>query len=236
MSTSAITNFLPSEIGESCMYEIKNLKQALSIEYPLVIMGGAKALTKLELIETFLDLSSNILVGGVLANTFLKAQGFNIQKSKYEPELIKLCQSILQSPNSQKIILPTDFIVSTNLDASEYRTTEILSENEMITDIGPKTTETFLKLIQNSTNVIFNGPLGYIENPLFKKSSIRTLNQISQVENSYLGGGDTLKLLKLAKKQKTDFTFVSMAGGAMLEFLGKKGELEVINHILKQNS
>tara|TARA_Y100001970_G_C13711126_1_gene591977 strand:- start:30 stop:623 length:594 start_codon:yes stop_codon:yes gene_type:complete len=196
-------------------------------------MGGAKAQTKLVLIETFLENASNILIGGVLANTFLKAQGFNIQKSKYEPELIKFCKTILQSRNSHKIILPFDFLSCENLNDTKYRTTEILNENEIIADIGPKSTQKFKEIIQQANTVIFNGPLGYIENINYRKNSINILKEISKTEKNYLGGGDTLKLIKLAKLSKENFSFVSMAGGAMLEFLANNGELEVINEITK---
>ena len=231
LSTNGITKFLPSTLGETCKNEIKNLKQALDSKNPLIIMGGAKAQTKLELIETFLNSASHILVGGVLANTFLKAQGFKIQKSKYEPELVKFCKSLLQSSNSHKIILPFDFTVGETLQTSQTRNTEILKENELIGDIGPKTTAKFTSLIKESNTVIFNGPMGYTENTLFKESSVQILNAISNVNESFLGGGDTLKLMTLANKKTSQFTFVSMAGGAMLEFLAKNGELEVINEI-----
>jgi phosphoglycerate kinase len=234
MSTNAIAKYLPSSLGSTCKYEIKNLQETLNAEKPLIIMGGAKAQTKLTLIETFLKNCSNILVGGVLANTFLKAQGFNIQKSKYEPELIKFCKTLLQSPNSYKIILPFDFLSCKNLNDTNYRTTEILSQNEIIADIGPKSTQKFKEIIEKSNTVIFNGPLGYIENTNFSKNSIKILKEISKTEKSYLGGGDTLKLIKLAKLANKNFSFVSMAGGAMLEFLANNGDLEVINEITKK--
>lgn len=234
MSTNAIAKYLPSSLGVTCKYEIKNLQETLKADNPLIIMGGAKAQTKLALIETFLDNCSNILIGGVLANTFLKAQGFNIQNSKYEVELIKFCKTILQSPNSHKIILPFDFLSCKNLEDTNYRTTEILNKNEIIADIGPKSTQKFKEIIQKANTVIFNGPLGYIENTNFSQNSINILKEISKTEKSYLGGGDTLKLIKRANLSHKDFTFVSMAGGAMLEFLANNGKLEVINEIIQR--
>ncbi len=231
LSTNAIVKFLPSTLGKTCKEEINNLNQALNTNKPLIIMGGAKAQTKLELIETFLKSASYILVGGVLANTFLKAQGFNIQKSLYEENLIKFCQNILQNPNSKKIILPFDFLVTKDLDSVDYRETEILKSDEKIADIGPKTTKRFIELITQSESIIFNGPLGYIENINFVSHSKQILETVSKSKHSFLGGGDTLKLLNLTDKTKTDFSFVSMAGGAMLEYLAKNGNLEVIEEI-----
>ena len=233
LSTNAITKFLPSTLGKTCTNEIINLQKALKLENPLLVMGGAKAQTKLMLIDHFLDKASNILIGGVLANTFLKAQGFNIQESKYEPQLIKYCQSLLQKPTSKKIILPIDFKVSNNLESDSYRTTEILKKNELIADIGPKTTKKYIEIIRQSNGAIFNGPLGYIENSIFQNSSVSIIEEISKLEQSYLGGGDTLKVLNLGQKKHSDFTFVSMAGGAMLEFLAHNGKLEVIENIIK---
>jgi len=231
LSTHAISDFLPSSIGDTTKTEIKELTQTLSLEKPLIIMGGAKAQTKLMIIERFLPNASHILIGGILANTFLKAQGFNIQASLYEEKLIKHCQNLLNSPHSDKIILPFDFKLATNISADSARTAEILKTDEMILDIGPKTCAHFLSIIESNNNIIFNGPMGYIENPIFAKSSIEIIRSISQQSNTYLGGGDSLKLMKLAKLTPKSFKFVSMGGGAMLEFIAQNGQLETIQKI-----
>ena len=231
LSTSAITKFLPSKIGDTCSKEITELTKALSKSKPVIIMGGAKAQTKLKLIETLLPSADKILIGGVLANTFLKAQGFKIGNSLYEEELIKHCQSLLQNKESNKIILPFDFKTATTLEDKITRDTEIIKSDELIGDIGPKTTEKYLEIIQKAENIIFNGPTGYLENTEFAKSSMDIIRSIKERPYSCLGGGDTLKLLKKSQLKKSDFSYVSMAGGAMLEFLANNGKLEVLENI-----
>jgi len=233
LSTDAISDYLPSKLGDTCKQEVDNLTQAIHLQNPTIIMGGAKAQTKLMIIERFLEDSKEILVGGILANTFLKAQGFNIQKSIYEESLVKHCQTILQSKNSHKIILPFDFLVAESLESTDCRHTEILKPNEIILDIGPKTTQHFTQAISKNSNIIFNGPMGYIENPTFANGSIHTIQAICKQTNSYIGGGDSLKLMSLAKLNLKDFKFVSMGGGAMLEFIAEQGKLKPITKIKK---
>ena len=231
MSTHAISDFLPSSIGNTTQIEITNLNQALELPSPLVVMGGAKAQTKLMIIEEFLPKARHILVGGILANTFLKAQGFNIQNSLFEENLLKHCRNLLNSAHGNKIILPFDFLLADSPHSTQARTAEILKTNEMILDIGPKTSKYYQEIISQNPNIIFNGPMGYLENPTFRKHSIQILQEISRQENTFLGGGDSLKLIKLAKLTNQDFTFVSMGGGAMLQNIAGQGQLETINKI-----
>ena len=204
-SMAAITKFLPSYAGFLLMKEIRNLTKA--IETPkdgkTLILGGAKISTKFPVIKNFLDKSENILIGGAVANVFLKAEGVDIKKSLTDDKFLDDASNLINS--SGNLIIPEDYIIS--------------DFDEMILDIGPKATEKFLEIIKNSRMIIWNGPLGKAEIEKFSYSSKKIAEAIiSSNAFSVVGGGDTIAFIeKIGLIDK--FSYISTGGGAMLEFL-----------------
>ncbi len=217
-SVVAITKFLPSYAGLLLEREIENLNKVRdNFEKSLVlILGGAKISTKLPLIKKFSEKADNILLGGGLANTVLKARGGEIGKSLFEPEL--LSEAAMLSGN---IIMPIDFLVGNSLKDNQARVVSVekVVENDWILDIGPNSLDNFINIIQNAKIIIWNGPLGYFENPIFAKGTNSIIKAISESRAfSVVGGGETL--LALEKTKAFDkMNFVSTGGGAMLAYL-----------------
>jgi len=204
-SLVAVTKFLPSYAGFLLKKEIDNLSKALRSpkENKTLIIGGAKIETKFPVIKNFLDKAENILIGGAIANVFLKAKNVDIKKSltddNFLPEAIKLLEE------SDNIIIPEDYIIS----------------DDMILDIGQKTAAKFSEIIGKSKIIIWNGPLGKSEIEQFSQGTKEIAKAIiNSGAFSVVGGGDTIAFLeKLALVDK--FNYVSTGGGAMLEFLAK---------------
>jgi phosphoglycerate kinase len=217
-SVVAITKFLPSYAGLLLEREIENLEKVKNnFVKPLVlIFGGAKISTKLPLIKKFFEKADNILLGGGLANTVLKARGGEIGKSLFEPELLSEAEKL-----NKNIIMPTDFLVGNYLEDTQARTVDIgnVASNDLILDVGPNSLNNFINIIQKAETIIWNGPLGYFENPIFAKSTDGIIKAISESQVfSVVGGGETL--LALEKTKAFDkMSFVSTGGGAMLSYL-----------------
>ena len=164
MSSSVITKFLPSYIGFKFQEEIENLDSILKIKCNnrLLILGGAKIKTKLSLVEKLIDKFDNVLLGGVMANTFFKARGVNIGKSIFEKECLKKAKDI----DSDKIILPKDVLVSseiTSTSEASIKNIEDIDSSDLILDIGPQTIKLFSNYINNTELILWNGPMGYFE-------------------------------------------------------------------------
>lgn len=205
-SIVAITKFLPSYAGFLLVKEIENLSKAIKLpkEGKTLILGGAKIDTKFPVIKNFIDKAENILVGGAIANVFLKAKGVDIKKSLTDDNFLGYAKDLLKEEN---LIIPDDYTVS----------------NDMILDIGQKTVDKFIKTISGSKMIIWNGPLGKAEVSEFARSSQKVAQAIVDSHTfSIAGGGDTVAFLE--KEGLIDkFNYVSTGGGAMLEFLaGKK--------------
>lgn len=214
-SISAITEFLPSYGGFLLMKEIKNLVKAT--EEPkkgkTLILGGAKIETKFPVIKNFLNKAENILIGGAVANVFLKAKGVAIGESLTDDNFLENAKNLIRS---EEITVPEDYIDS----------------ECMILDIGQKTTAKFSEIIAKSKIVIWNGPLGKYEVEQF---SIGTKKISEAIINSgafsIVGGGDTVAFLEKFNFIKK-FNYVSTGGGAMLQFLAgdKLPGLEALNY------
>ncbi|MBI5079593.1 phosphoglycerate kinase [Candidatus Wolfebacteria bacterium] len=202
-SITGIVKFIPSYGGPLLMKEIENLSRAIELpsQEKTLIIGGGKAGTKLPVIENFLDKAEHILIGGVIANVFLKASGMDIGKSIIDDEYLPRAKKYLKI--HRELAIPEDFTI----------------RNEMILDIGPKTISKFRDIIIKSKTIVWNGPLGKAEIPEFSLGTKKIAEAI--VESgafSIVGGGDTIAVLEeldIIKK----INYVSPSGGAMLEFL-----------------
>jgi len=230
-SIHEIPKFLPSFSGLQLDLEVKALTKITSeIIRPITcIIGGSKISTKINVIKNLISKFDNIVIVGGMANNFIEFYGNNVGKSIKEKNCYQIVKEIiaLSKKKNCKMIYPEDVIVSKDLNGSPQKKelNEILSD-EMILDIGPKTIEKILKIIDNSKTILWNGPAGYFENPDFANGSIQIAKKI--IENnkaskifSVAGGGDTVSLLNNLKVVN-NFNFVSTAGGAFLEYLEGK--------------
>jgi len=232
-STVGVTNFLPSFMGIHLEKEIKTLEYVLNNPNKPVaaIIGGSKVSTKIDVINFLLKKMDIIIIGGAMANTFVAAKGLDVGKSLFEKECIDLAKELIEKSqnNNCNLILPTDFIVSKNLKKNaEYTTANFdsLPHNMMALDIGPKSIELINKNINNCKTILWNGPLGAFETYPFDKGTNKVASYVSSLTKqkkilSVAGGGDTVSALNNAKVLN-DFSYVSTAGGAFLEWLEGK--------------
>lgn len=219
-SVSAITTCLPSYAGPHVIQEIRHLEKVFTRKHITVILGGAKISTKLPVITHLLSNSQYILIGGAIANTILKARGYEIGTSLYTSKELRLAQTL----RSSRIIIPTDVIVS---DGRKTRITSVknILKTEKIIDIGPKTIEQYKKIILKSKTMVWNGPLGMIENSQAREGtkSIVTALASATVRGGFSvsGGGETVEALEMFNKKKA-ISWVSTGGGASLVLLSGK--------------
>lgn len=201
-SVTGVPKYLPSYIGFLFEEEFKNLKDAFKPRHPfLFILGGIKFSTKLGLLEKFSAIADKIFIGGALANNFFWAKKINIGGSLLDKNID--IKKFLRNP---KIILPID----------------VKKKNSVILDIGPLAIKELSLLIKESKFILWNGPLGSFEEKGFGKGTETAARLISQLgARSIIGGGDTIAAVKKAGIPLKRFSFVSTAGGAMLEFLAK---------------
>ncbi len=196
------------------------IKAMNSEETPtLSIVGGAKVSSKLEVIKSLLNISNEVLTGGGITNTFLKASGNNIGISLYEDSMIEHATDLLAT---NKILLPEEVVVSKSIDSTESRVCGIdaVQDDEMILDqiLNPKAFEK----ISKAKKIIWNGPVGIFEQELFLKGTQQLAEAIAS-SNAYslAGGGETLLAIKMFI-DKSNISYCSTGGGAFLEFMEGK--------------
>ncbi len=218
-SLMAITKYLPSYPGFLFEEEIKNLDRFLkSKKTPLVIiLGGAKAKDKLPLMKKFLSSADYILLGGVMANTILKAHNFEIGKSVYEKDVIQEVKDI--GFVKAELILPSDFRVLSKKEIKSKKIDEI-EKTDIIFDLGPKSAKFYEKIILQAKTIFWNGPMGKIERPEFSLGTKKIRKGILKNQKAFtvIGGGDTLSVFKGRLPQRNNL-FFSTGGGATLAYL-----------------
>ena len=230
-SINEISKFLPSYSGLQFDLEVNALKRLTSeIKKPVsCIIGGSKISTKINIIKNLIPKFDNIIIVGAMANNIIKYMGHDIGRSLQEEDsniLIREIFSISENENC-KITFPEDTVVAKDFyGISKIKDINEISPDEMILDIGPKTIKVINELIDESKTILWNGPAGYFENPIFANGSIQIAEKI--IENckankiySVVGGGDTVALINTLEAIN-NFNFVSTAGGAFLEFLEGK--------------
>lgn len=228
-STVGVAAYLPSYGGLLLKQEVTMIKKAIEApERPVVaIIAGAKVSSKIGLIEKLMKTANTVLIGGAMTNNFLAAQGFEIGKGLVETEYIPEAKRLLDLADElhKEIILPVDRRIGLQNDEVTEPTvkrTDAISKDDETLDIGPETEALFSRYIASAKTVIWNGPVGYFENPQFAKGSVALYNAILNNPGviSILGGGDTLSVIKkLPDKDK--ITHISTGGGAMLELIEK---------------
>ncbi|MCH7759679.1 phosphoglycerate kinase [Patescibacteria group bacterium] len=228
-SIDVITNYLPSAAGLLLEQEVKNLSLVWqNPKHPLIaVMGGVKISTKIGVMKNLIKLADHILIGGALANNFLKADGAQISKSIYEPAMIKTVKKLVKN---KKIVLPLDgrirFIDSNQSLTTKINELSLLKKDFELLDIGPETIRLFSTYLKTAKLIIWNGPLGYFEDQRFSLGTRQIAREIFKHKKAkiIIGGGETLAAIKKFKVYNfhslaKDNIFISTGGGAMLEFL-----------------
>jgi len=222
-SLCAITEFLPSYSGILLEEELTNLDKIIQkSQHPLVvILGGAKIKDKILVIEKFKDKADYILLGGLMANTILKANGFCIGKSFYDEDAFTQAEKM--SIGKAELILPSDFVVLGEDNQIETKELGNIAEGDKIFDIGPTTCSTFSKIIFKAKTIFFNGPMGKFEQEGFSDGTHKITNAIIKNKSAFsiIGGGETITCFKSfdPKFEVPDSMFLSTGGGAMLKYL-----------------
>jgi len=229
-SNVAVTNHVPiNAAGMLMTKEIRYFEQAM--EQPTrplaAILGGAKVSTKIGVIENLLKKVDKVIIGGGMAFTFYKAQGYEVGKSLVEPDMVETALSIIKEARRKKVkfYLPVDCVVADKFDAkAETKIVPIqeIPEYWLGLDIGPATTKLFSEALQDAKTIIWNGPMGVFEIDAFSRG---TMAMVHSVAESYaltiVGGGDTdVAVHKSGESYK--FSYISTAGGAFLELMEGK--------------
>ncbi|HSW47779.1 MAG TPA: phosphoglycerate kinase [Candidatus Saccharimonadales bacterium] len=225
-SIVGLPKLLPSYGGLLLKKEITMLSKLLKKpKKPFVaIIGGKKITTKIKFIDKLATKADYLLLGGGLANTFIAAEGHGLGNSHMVKEEVAIAKHILSLARKEhtRFVLPKDAVVGDELDSktSEVKKINEIDKQDHILDIGPETQAEFGKIISEAATIVWNGPVGYIENPVFKRGT--DFLYYSLTENpkavSVIGGGDTLAAI--TKKEYLDkITHISTGGGAMLEFI-----------------
>ena len=225
-STAGIAAFVqPAVSGFLMQKELEALGHALTkAEKPYVaIVGGAKVSDKIELIESFLNLATHILIGGAMAYTFLRAKKIGTGKSLVETDKIDLATDLLSRAASKGVALelPVDHVVAAGLDASESQTVPIdrTPENLMGLDIGPETVKHYSSILAGARTIVWNGPMGVFENPKFAQGTFGIARAVADSKAfSIVGGGDSAAAVAQSGME-SKITHISTGGGASLEFL-----------------
>ena len=239
-STHAITQFLPSFAGLLLEKEVTMINRSMELPArPFVaIIGGAKISDKIDLIKRFIDKADKILIGGAMANTFLKFKRYDMGKSLVESDQDEILREIYDLAAAKVglenvddfLVLPKDLAVSTSIDDPNQIRREVsvdkIADDEMALDIGTQAIDQFCDIISTAKTIVWNGPMGIAEKEVFSIGSARIALAIAANNESVsiVGGGDTADfVLKWSGGDESSFTHISTGGGASMELMsGKK--------------
>ncbi len=225
-STTGVAYYLPAYAGLLMEKEVKMLRQVLEEgQQPrMAIMGGAKIADKLGLIDNLTDKMDVIAIGGGMANTFLKAQGFEVGRSLAEDDLLEEARRLVKKAEEKGValLLPEDVVIASEISSQAIIKTVNVGEipaDMMILDIGPRTVERFREAIMEARTIIWNGPLGVYEYEPFSHGTREVARAVaSSSALSVIGGGDSAAAVHDLGVEK-GITHISTGGGASLEFL-----------------
>ncbi|HOB14175.1 MAG TPA: phosphoglycerate kinase [Novosphingobium sp.] len=234
VSTEGLAHLLPAYAGRSMEAELKALEAALGtpVRPVCAVVGGAKVSSKLDVLTHLVTQVDHLIIGGGMANTFLAARGVNVGKSLCEHDLAATAEKILDTAEQSgcTVHLPYDVVVAKEFAAhpASLRTCNVheVSADEMILDVGPAAVEALADVLKTCRTLVWNGPLGAFETPPFDAATValaRSAAALSKegVLTSVAGGGDTVAALNHAGVA-ADFTYISTAGGAFLEWMEGK--------------
>jgi phosphoglycerate kinase len=222
-STEGVAHYLPAVAGFLMEKEIKYLGEAISNpKRPFVaILGGAKIVDKIGVIRNLLKIADTVLIGGGMANTFFKAQGYPMGESLVDGEALETAREILQDAGP-RLRLPVDVVIADKFDNNAH--TKIIDvgavpEGWAILDIGPETVAAYAKVIKDAGTVVWNGPMGVFEMPNFAKGTFGIAQAVAESQAvSIVGGGDSVSALNQSGLSDK-ITHISTGGGASLEML-----------------
>ena len=229
-STEGLAHVLPAFAGRAMQAELEALEKALGAPQKPVaaVVGGAKVSSKLDVLRHLVARVDHLIIGGGMANTFLAARGVNVGKSLCEHDLASTAEAILVAAEAANctVHLPYDVVVAKEFRANPpVRTVNVheVSDDEMILDVGPAAVEALADVLKTCRTLVWNGPMGAFETPPFDAATValaRTAAALTREGSliSVAGGGDTVAALNQAGVAG-DFTFVSTAGGAFLEWM-----------------
>lgn len=227
-STVGVPNQIPAYLGFLMQHEVETLSKLLDKpEHPFVaIIGGAKVSDKIAFLEHLIERVDAILIGGGMANTFLKATGYEIGNSLVELDQLDTANSILAAAKEKKvdIALPTDVVIADSIDDDRGETVPIarVPPDKSIFDIGRDTASAFADIICDAKTVLWNGPLGVAEHPPFAVGTRRVAEAVAMTEGfTVIGGGDSIAAIEQIGLA-SHIDHVSTGGGASLEFLEGK--------------
>lgn len=229
-STEGLAHVLPAFAGPLMMAEVTALKAALEAPRRPVaaVVGGAKVSTKIQLLTNLVSKVDIVIVGGGMANTFLYAQGVNVGKSLCEPDFVSTVGKIMSraAETGCKIILPTDVVIASEFkEGAESKVTDVgaVPDDSMILDVGPQSVANLVETLSTCKTLLWNGPMGAFEISPFGEGTFALARAAAQATvegqlTTIAGGGDTVAALNMAGVTG-DFTYISTAGGAFLEWL-----------------
>ena len=230
-TTVGVADYLDTVAGLNIKHEINTINKLIeSKSRPMtIIISGAKVSTKIVLIKKLLDKCDNMILGGGILNTFLKAKGYEVGLSLLEEKFIQEARIILESDLTNKIVFPSDLSCQTkngtaNIDVS------CISENDTIYDLGADSIANIKEIIKKSSSVFWNGPLGYIEKKPFNKGTEELAKSIAEHNCfSIVGGGDTLPIIESLNLQDK-YDCLSTGGGSLLSYL-EGGSLPILDKL-----
>lgn len=228
-SNVGVAKLLPSAVGFLVADEIHYISD--SLENPsrpfVAILGGAKVSDKIGVINNLIEKVDSILIGGAMANTFLKAEGYELGKSLVEDDKVELANDLIKKAQSKRVdlVFPSDVVCASSIekpkDVQIIKVDEI-SDSKMALDIGPKTIKSFKDRIDNAKLVIWNGPMGVFENENFNKGTFEIAKAVAMSSAiSIVGGGDSALAVKLSGYEN-QVSHVSTGGGASLKMMEGK--------------
>jgi phosphoglycerate kinase len=230
VSVVGIAKKLPSYAGPALLAEVAGLERIITKpKKPFVaVVGGAKLSTKIEVLNALLSIADKVLVGGAMAHAFFAAKKLSIGKSYLEKESVAAAKKLLKNP---KLVLPTDVVVANKIDAKVHPHVVLVKDikkSDMIGDIGTDTMQAWANEISKAKTIVWNGPLGVTELPAFSHGSLVIGRMIAARSHGLtygvVGGGDTLPVM-IRSGMSEWIDHLSTGGGAMLEFIAKKGKL-----------
>ncbi len=225
-STEGVTHYLPAAAGFLMEKELDFLGKAVeSPEHPFVaILGGAKISDKIGVIDNLLGKVDKLIIGGGMANTFLKAQGYAVADSLVEDDSLDSARTLLKQ-GQNKLILPVDVVVAdgfANDAQKQVVKIDAVPAGWRILDIGPDTVKLFSDLLTTAKTVVWNGPMGVFEFPEFAKGTFALAHTLANIQAvTIIGGGDSAAAIEQAGLADR-ITHISTGGGASLEFLEGK--------------
>lgn len=227
-STEGVAHLLPAYAGLLVEKEATVLGGLMEnpVHPVCLLVGGAKVDTKIGILEKFLGIADTFIIGGALANTFLKAQGHEVGTSLFEADKIEVAKQFLEAAKNKTVLLPVDAVVSEEIsETAVAQTVDVngVGATQKILDLGVKTIELYAAALKNSKTIVWNGPMGIYEMTPFAEGTKGIAKAV--VESgavSVLGGGDTIDAVHHFGYTGKEFSHISTGGGAMLEFLEGK--------------